>query len=385
MRKKQVLYRNIMDHFMQLTAEERLKPGDKIPTEQELSEQFGVSRITVAKALRELEYIGMVTRTQKRGSFIRQDYDAKPARRSSRTKLPMIGVLLPFEEEIGLDVLRGVEEHCAEHGYYVTYHNTKYDPELERELLLKLVEDDISGAIVYPCSGNNNVEVFGRLIIERFPFVLIDRTVEGLEVPHVISDNKQAGYEMTRCLLELGHRSIAFVCTALREAISVSERYKGYCKALIEAGIAPREEWLIESDVRSFDVREQTPEVQMELARDKLERALQARQRPTAIVSVNDKTAMYIIRSAQERGLSVPSDLSVTGFDNLTAFNVPGIPPLTTIQQDFQRQGRQASVMLIEMCDRPEPFEEVRKIVLATELIVRQSTAVPRKSAAFSR
>lgn len=378
------LYQNIIEYFTDLTSRGELKPGDRIPTEQELAEQFDVSRITVIRALRELEYMGMLVRVKKRGSFIREDYGhnkEKDTVMSDKNRLPIIAVLLPFGEEFGLDVLQGVEEACVKNGYYVTYHNTKYDLNLERNLLYKLVEDSISGAIVYPCASNKNIEVFSKLLIEKFPFVLIDRTIEGLDAPHIVSDNFQAGYLMTKYLLDLGHCRIDFVCTSLKEALSVMERYRGYCKALIDASISPRSEWLFEDQEHSDVIHDDSPATQLLIAKERLGRILRTSERPKAIIAINDKSAMNLIKAAKDEGLNVPEDISIVGFDNISISGMVDFP-LTTIEQKFRMQGKEAAEMVIDLCKQDEPFKEIRKVVLDIELIQRESAARPSLTSA---
>ncbi|THF77122.1 LacI family DNA-binding transcriptional regulator [Cohnella fermenti] len=378
---KPKLYQNIIEHFTALTDEGKLKPGDRIPTEQEIAEQFGVSRITVIRALRELEYRGMLVRIKRKGSFIRDDYASGGAAvqgNSGQSRLRIIAVVLPFGEEYGLDILQGVEQFCAGQGYYVTYHNTGYSLEREREVLLRLLEDNISGAIVYPCASDRNIELFGSLMIRRFPFVLIDRTLEGLDIPCVVSDNYQGGQLITQHLLQLGHRRIAFVCTRLKEAVSIMDRYRGYCKSLIDAGIMPRSEWLLEDEEGMAAECDDSPSWQLKLAKERLARALNGKEKATAVIAINDNSAVYLLKAAQEAGVKVPEELSIVGFDNLSFVAMLDVP-LTTIEQKFTLQGREAAAMVLRLCGEENPFREADKITLATELIVRQSSGRPHE------
>ncbi|RUS47500.1 LacI family DNA-binding transcriptional regulator [Cohnella sp. AR92] len=381
MESKPKLYQNIIDHFTALADEGKLKPGDRIPTEQEIAEQFGVSRITVIRALKDLEYRGMLVRIKRKGSFIREDYvngGAITVEVPVKERLPIIAVVLPFGEEYGLDILQGVEQFCASQGYYVTYHNTGYSLKREREVLLKFLEDNISGAIVYPCASDQNIEIFGSLMIHKFPFVLIDRTIEGLDVPCVVSNNFQGGQLITQHLLQLGHSRIAFVCARLKEAVSVMERYRGYCKSLIDAGIMPRSEWLIEDEEESAAEYDDSPDGQLKLAMERLERVLNRKEKVTAAIAINDKSAMYMLKAAQEMGVKVPHELSIVGFDNLSFAGMLDVS-LTTIEQKFTLQGREAAAMVLRLCGEENPFRETKKVTLPTELIVRKSSDRPHE------
>lgn len=111
---------------------------------------------------------------------------------ANKVKLPVISVLLPLGLNLGYEILHGVEEECAKNGFYVTYHNTRYNIGLEKELILKLRDDNICGMIVYPCASDKNMDVFSKMIIDKFPIVLVDRTIDGLDLPYVVSNNFQA-------------------------------------------------------------------------------------------------------------------------------------------------------------------------------------------------
>ncbi|MBW4079883.1 GntR family transcriptional regulator [Paenibacillus sp. S150] len=367
---KVTLYEKIIQDMLKDIHEGRLKPGDRIPTEAELGEKYKVSRITVIRALKELEMRGLLKRVKKKGTFIKE----AEAPETDRVHIPAISVVLPFSEEFGYDILRGVENVCAERGYYVTFHNSKYEPQRERDILEKIVADNLAGAIIYPSAGNHNIDIYSRMIMSRFPFVLIDRTVKGVAAPLVVSNNIQAGYELTRHLTALGHKKIAFVCTSVNEALSVSDRYRGYCNALISEGIVPLPEWLIEDNARLEDINSEDVSLRLKINQQRLERVLALPDPPTAIVAVNDETAMKLIKAAQLRGIAIPDQLSITGFDNLSAGELFDVP-LTTIKQDFTGIGAQAARLVIELQEGTDNHKAVpERITLETELVVRKST-----------
>ncbi|GIQ61490.1 hypothetical protein PACILC2_00580 [Paenibacillus cisolokensis] len=372
---KTKLYEAIIQDIMERIRSGELKPGDKIPKEAELVDKYKVSRITVSRALRDLEYKGFVKRIKKKGTFITEP-DAPEETKADGMTIPVIALLLPFNEEFGYEILRGVEEACAGSGYYVTYHNTNYDARTERELIGKIMSDNLSGAIVYPVGSGKNIDVFSSMLINRFPFVLIDRTIEGLDAPNVVSDNFQAGYSVTSHLIGLGHRKIAFLCTSLHEAVSVAERYRGYCKALIDASIVPQREWLIEDP--SPIVGSEHLDSGHPCAASRLEKLLRLPEMPTAVVAVNDLTAMHLIETALRRGIRVPEELSVAGIDNLKT-GEHFIVPLTSVKQDFAGIGAKAASLVMKQIASGGLPAEPQTITMNTELVVRRSSAPPRK------
>ncbi|RAP75106.1 GntR family transcriptional regulator [Paenibacillus montanisoli] len=375
-------YQIIIDYYTDRIANGELRAGDKLPIGPEIAEQFGVSAITVTHAMRELEAGGLIKRIKKKGTFVTERANdpaetpltgtaaasEAPAASASTLPMPVISLVMPFSETIGYEIFRGVEEECAAQGLYVTFHNSKYDDGVERSIIQKLAKDRVSGIIVYPVSSYKNIDVFGRLAIEGIPFTLIDRNIEGLDAPLVVSNNVEAGRSLASHLIGLGHRRLAFVCQSWKEAVSVSDRYKGYCNALIEAGIPPKPEWLV-----NWEVLQDGADADASIQYDRLlDRLLAISPAPTAAVAVNDFTATGLLKSALQRGIAVPEQLSITGFDN-HSFTEHLEVPLTTVEQNFYRIGREAAKLVLA----PAQDRNGAKLILGTTLIVRQSTSKP--------
>ncbi|WP_308638181.1 GntR family transcriptional regulator [Paenibacillus silvisoli] len=377
-------YRIIIDAYTERIANGELRAGDKLPTGPEIAEQFGVSAITVTHAMRELEASGLIKRIKKKGTFVTERAQASAAAgatseaaaavteataASAKTlPIPVISLVMPFSETIGYEIFRGVEEECAAQGFYVTFHNSKYDDDVERGIIRKLAKDGVSGIIVYPVSSYKNIDVFSRLAIEGIPFTLIDRNIEGLDAPLVVSNNAEAGRSLASHLIGLGHRRLAFVCQSWKEAVSVSDRYKGYCNALIEAGIPPEPDWLVNWEELQTD-----PAYAGSSQYDALlDRLLSISPAPTAAVAVNDYTATGLLKTALQRGIAVPEQLSITGFDN-HSFTEHLEVPLTTVEQNFYRIGREAAKLVLA----PAEERSGAKLILGTTLVVRQSTSQP--------
>ncbi|MBM7565967.1 substrate-binding domain-containing protein [Paenibacillus sacheonensis] len=398
-------YQMIIDYYKEHVAAGLLKAGDKLPNGPEIAQQFGVSAITVTHAMRQLETMGYVKRIKKAGTFVTEPPSGKPGDSAKAAgygtlpadptrggasaiasaaplPIPVISLVMPFNENIGYEMFRGVEEECAERGFYVTFHNSRYDDAVERAIIQKLAKDRVSGIIVYPVSSYKNIDVFGSLAIDGIPYALIDRSVDGLDAPLVISDNTAAGRSIASHLIGLGHRQLAFVCPIWNEAVSISDRYKGYCSALIEAGIAPKPEWLITLEAGhgqgqgqpsdSSDGSGQRNEVQD--AEVLLERLLTVDPPPTAAVVVNDYSAANLLKAALQRGIGVPGCLSITGFDNLS-FTSHLEVPLTTVEQDFYGIGREAARLVLA----PAEERAGAKIVLPTKLVDRESSGAPQQ------
>lgn len=378
MSKSKPQYQVILDYFLDKLNTGELKPGDRIPTDSELVKQFNVSRITVTRAMQELEYRGALLRAKKRGSYIRDDYNPQPqqepaepqqesaASQQAAPELPIIACLLPFNEQLGYDILRGAESASKEDGLYLTFHNTAFSPAIERELIEKLVKDRVQGIVVYPCQGGHNIDLYSKLLIEGFPFVLIDRHIEGIAAKHVVSNNFQGCYELVSHLIANGHKHISYVGGSIREVDSERERYRGYCQALIDGKIPLNRDYVIDGLI-PFDIDPVEGNEQYAAAAEQaVSRLMALPEPPTAIVATNDFTAVFYMEEIMRTGLQIPADISITGFDNLSICDRLEVP-LTTMEQSFYEMGEQAVKLLLSK------DAVATKVVLDTKMIVRKS------------
>ncbi len=383
------LYRTIFSYFLEEIAERRLKAGDRLPTELEIAERFGVSRITVIRAMKELEHRQLLYRVKGKGTFVREDLDLRnergmhdqaksgtgqdssDAETAADVALPLISVIMSDLEQAGQDMLRGIEHAARKHGYYVSFHNAMMDPRVERSLLEKLAQD-ARGIIVYPCAGMDNIDLFSGMTIRQFPYVVIDHPLEGIEVPLFSPDNEGGSYEMTRHLIRLGHERIAFVAPGLYLHPSLRQRYKGYCRALIEAGIPVRPDWIESADWTDVS----KPDALLREASALLQRWLSGHSRPTALLAGNDILAIHLIKAALTAGIAVPEALSVAGFDNLAMTEYLEVP-LTTVSQPFYEMGESAAEALIRLVRDGIPIAGRQ---LDTTLVIRESTAAPQQN-----
>jgi LacI family transcriptional regulator len=203
-----------------------------------------------------------------------------------------------------------------------------------------------------------------RLSSRRFPFVVVDpRTALPRDIPSVSAAHHSGARQLTAYLTGLGHTRIG-VIAGPREWLAADARLSGHSAALADVGILP-DPSLIRHD-------QPTTQHGYRAAGELLD----LDPRPTALVAFNDKAAIGALQAARERGLLVPTDVSIAGFDDLDLSRVT-TPQLTTVRQPLQELGRMAVSLLIRLLDRHEV--EALHVELATELVVRGSTG-PRVS-----
>jgi LacI family transcriptional regulator len=181
-------------------------------------------------------------------------------------------------------------------------------------------------------------------------------------IPAVSAAHTSGADQAMRHLLELGHRRIAQI-TGPRGWVATEDRRRGYRAALAAAGILPDPALEIEAE----------PEIRP--GREAALQLLDLSDRPTAIFAFNDNIAIGAIQAARARGLRVPEDISIVGFDDVEHATIV-TPALTTVRQPLAEMGRTAVSLLNRLLER-QHFETLH-VELATRLVVRESTAPPR-------
>ena len=327
---------------------------------KDIARLAGVSHSTVSRALRNSPLIPAATAERIQRIANETGYRASAVARSLVTRRTQtVGVVVtsiadPFNGE----VFAGIEELANQHGYAVVLANSQGNAEREVAVVRALQEQRIDGVLV--ASSRVGALYMPLLSQLQIPIVLINNHHPSEFVHSVAIDNVDGAYRAVQHLIELGHRDIAYVGDRFGLE-SDADREAGYRKALRGAKLSPRRGFVIPGDGK--------PEGGMAAARKLLALA----SRPTAVFCYNDMTALGVLREATERGLRLPEELSVVGFDDL--FFAPLLnPPLTTIHQPRNEIGRMAMRLLFALLGE-KPAEKTIRI--KGELVVRGSTTRP--------
>lgn len=237
------LYERVYDYLVEEIRRENLKEGDRVPSEKELAERFGVSRITSKRALHMLAEAGLLHRRQGKGTFVAKDarrrLDALSTRTGSARK-GCLGLVLPdASEAYGLELLCAIEERCAELGYHLVLRRTHDRQEVEEQAIQALVGDGVvDGLIVFPVHGEFYNASLVRLVLDRAPLVLVDRHLPGIPACAVHTDNVAAAHALTTYVVGQGHEQLAFVSPPTENTSSIEARLEGYASALRERGLS---------------------------------------------------------------------------------------------------------------------------------------------------
>lgn len=360
-----LLYEKILRYLKDKINNKELLPGDRLPTEMELAEEFGVSRITSKRALEELRSDGLIYRVRGRGSFVADCQQLESTADKGGKGLDyrkVISFVIPFSCANGgiINTIKGASRVASEKGYILDIKYSNNDLDEERGLLQMLYEKRVGGIIFYPISDRKNLEIMNTLSLNEYPIVSIDRYYESVPISYVVSDNQSGEYEATKYLLELGHRNIAFISdNKIEDATSVRNRYFGYCRALKEKGVAIRPGIVKNGDFHNL-IRESSIRILQELLKEGV----------TAFCCINDYVALFVLQCLKSLEIDVPGAVSVVGFDNLDISGMAYVP-MTTVGQDMEKMGEEAAKYIVE-CIESGKYGYMKKTI-PVELIVRES------------
>ena len=338
------LYQMIYDDLYMKIQSGEYREGDVLPTEFELCEIYKVSRITATRALNELKMRGLIERKKKKGSVVLPvSYLQRPMAQNiavvfsyfDNYETKISGVLAPFAQK----------KNCS-----IMLFDTQHSKEKEREVLKYLLSQKILGLIVWPISRSSNLDIFCQFVLNNVPICFMDYSSYGIKSPCICSDNYDGMYNITKHLISLGHRHIAYFPYKDNFLPTEEERFSGYCRSIIKNGAVLNPDYFLEMPE---DIKNTTTEnipLFSYCAEAAVKHLLSLPLRPTAVVCVNDATAYHIIDRARRHGLRVPEDLSVTGFDNV-ALAVQN--EITTVSQDFGEMAKMALNMIFYQLANP--------------------------------
>jgi GntR family transcriptional regulator of arabinose operon len=368
-KQRKPMYKQIEQYIMNQIQDRLWEPLSQIPSENELSKQFNVSRITVKNALLQLVEKGVVYRLQGKGTFVAKEnhiglsniaLDEYPL--SSQR---IIGFLMPrLDNRSTANVLSGIEDVLSENGYKMLFSKTNNSQDEEIKKIVEMKQANVQGLIIYPVEGEIYNNEILSLTLNQFPLVLVDRILKGIMTNSVISDNYDAGVEAVKYLCGLGHKSIGFISTKPEGTTSIEERIAGYEHELQNNHIP------IDRNLRLTELSLEHSDEEVILL---IQRFLLANPNMTAVLSAN--FSPHVIQAAIALGIGVPEDLSVLFFDDISYPDFAMIPP-TVIAQDEYIMGQESARLIISQIENN--VKEYKRVKLSSNLIVRKSTASPK-------
>ncbi len=351
-------YVALMEQMKEEILSGQIRPGDRLPSENQLSREYGLSRHTVRKALAILENEGYVTAEHGRGTFCSE----RMRHRKNSRNIAVITTYL--SDYIFPRVIQGIDQVLTEQGYSIMLKNTGNSRQKEAQCLEDILTKDVEGVIIEPSKSQilcRNMALYHQLDSYEIPYVFIQgRYPQMREKPCVLMDDERGGYLAASYLLQLGHRRLVGIFKA--DDSQGAQRHKGYVRALQEKQIPYDPDLVIW--FHTEDRKAKPALILRQMAEEHREF--------TAVVCYNDQIALEAYRALTELGLRVPEDVSLTGYDD-SFIASSGPLKMTTIAHPHERLGAMAARMLLEEIRGVRPEGENALRLLEPELVVRES------------
>jgi LacI family transcriptional regulator, repressor for deo operon, udp, cdd, tsx, nupC, and nupG len=343
-------------------------PGHRVlsymPTIEQVASAAGVSTATVSRTLSNPEIVREPTRRKVQEAIRKLGYSPNAAAKILRTlKTSKLLVTVPdIANPFFSLIIQGIEDAAQSEGYAVLLGDTHHDLERESQYALMLPRREADGLIFL---GHRLPKTLVRWMRGRgkcAPVVNACEYSARLGVPSAHIDNAAAGYLAMDHLYGLGHRHVGIITGPLDSPLS-RDRLRGVRSRARESCVEP----LLATAHGDFSIASgHTGALQL----------LAAQTPPTAIFCFNDEMAIGVMEHARQRGLDIPNDLSIVGFDDIR-FSQHLTPPLTTINQPMLDIGKEAVRLLLTVI-RDNTIKP-RSVTLAHRLVIRESTAAPRR------
>ncbi len=337
----------------------------------QIAQEAGVSTTTVSKVLNQLPGVGAETRARIQQMIERHDYVQNYAARNLRKgQSGLIDlVIMRLEGGYDLGIMHGIQDALAESEHRLVVFATNENETRERLWLRRLPDQSTDGVLLL--LPYEQIGIANTLVAQNMPFVAIgDRNeTKAADFPTIGSTIWLGGYTAIEYLIALGHRRIGIITGPLHLMTSRA-RLAGYREALERAAITVDPALICEGTYLLGDGVQQTHALLDQL------------DPPTAIFAGNDAQATGVYQALYKRGIHIPDEISVIGFDDVM-YTAQMSPPLTTIHQPLAEMGKMAANMLLRLIAGQQL--ESNHVELSTSLVVRESCAPPRNGPLHER
>jgi len=336
-------------------------------TLRDIAKALNLSISTVSRALTDSYQIGEKTKQQVLAYAKEHNYvPNRMARGLKEGKSRSIGVVVCYlDNNFMAQMLDGIDQYCSEHDYQLIMMQSKELYDQEKANVNLLYAGGIDGLLISPSYQTTDFSYLTNLQEAGLPVVLFDRLSDHIDTHKVAVDNFKGAYEATQHLINNGYRAIAHINWNTKLNVA-TERFEGYKKALIDAGIPFNKNWVKFCETTNA----LTLEEELETA---IRELMSLNEVPQAIFTATDLLSTKCLAMLHKSGFRIPDDIALIGFSNTDLADVLN-PSLSTIRQPSFEIGRLAAQQLLSLIsDRraPEPFET---ILLPTELQVRASS-----------
>lgn len=353
MEKKAPKYQELVEWLGEKIKNKELVSGQKIPSENELSSQFHLSRQTVRHAIGILENEGRLNRIQGSGTYVSRENAGPSGNRIAVITTYVDGYIFPR-------MIRQVEKNLFEKGYTVQIAFTNNQVERERDILKTLIaQDDITGIIMEATKSglpNPNRELFKELEKRKVPILFVNSYYPDQNAPHVSLNDRMAAKKITEYLISQGHQKIGGMFKL--DDGQGHLRYSGYMEAMNQANLETDDEKVVWFDTKDFR--------HLDTSMERIEKSM---EKCTAFLCYNDEVAYALIERLKRDRIYVPDDISIAGIDD-SELAIMGDVKITSIANPIEEVGKMAVSNLMKMIQN---YDYNGNYEFDSEVIVRGS------------
>jgi len=335
-------------------------------TIKDIAKEAGVSHTTVSRALRGSLLISDETTRRIQETALKLGYLPSAAARSLKTnRSQVLGVIVSnIDDPYFSEILQGIEEAAQGNNYSMFMAASQHDPEREQNIIHTMRQHRVDGVII--CSTTFSDEQSQHFSNYGIPIVVVNNQAAEDYRYSIYHDDVDGSRQLTRHLIELGHRRIAYLGNS-HSGRTTQDRLAGFRQEMEAAGLPVPDNYvhaILGSEPKNGILA--------------VNHFLDLPERPTALVCFNDMMAIGVLKSLQQYGIRVPEEFSITGFDNIV-FSDYTNPPLTTFDQPKRFIGQKAAELILSLLDSTSKtnLPEQKIQVLKGRLLVRASTAPP--------
>jgi len=328
-------YKKVIDWINKNLDNGTLKPGSRIPSENELCAKFGLSRQTVRHAILKLAEEGLLESRRGSGTYV-TDQKAEDDGRS------VVAVVTTYVDDyIFPSTIRGIENTLSEKGYSMQLSFTNNTVDKERQILEDIARrSDVAGVIMEPVKSalpNPNMHLYKELVAKGIRVLFINSFYPELDLPHVSINDEECAYQAVKALIDAGHKEIG--CVLKLDDGQGRERYRGYLRAMTEHGLSftyDHVNWIDTIDIKDgFRA--------LSRVKDRLKGC-------TAVFCYNDLVAGMLMQMLRASGVKLPDEMSVVGMDDsdLAKIGVDGVT-IASIPHPKSKLGQKAAQNMIRL------------------------------------
>jgi len=328
-------------------------------TIRDVARLSGVSPMTVSRVINDSERVSPGTRRRVEQAIAELGYvPSRLARGLSRQRTGTLSVIVPdVANPFFTAVVRAAEEVARRADYHVILCDTRADLTVERDVIEELIAHRVEGVVIAPVSDRSATHL-RRLAEFGVPFVLVDRSIPGVDSDVVLGDSSGGARRLIEHLISLGHRRIGFIVES-GDVSTARDRRTGYEAALSAAGIALDPALVVNASADPSG------------GLAGMNRLLGLEERPTAVFTVNNLAAVGAIEAVRAAGLEVPDDVALVCFDDIE-YASRLYPFLTAMEQPAQTFGTLGTQLLLERIEGRGP-QRRHEVVRPGEYIIRKS------------